>query len=87
MSSNETEFAAEEDASIEDLMQNLASASQATPRADENFALETQDRDVQDFMVRLKRKRMRKRMLAMIAWAGGVCLLLLVAVLVWRIIS
>ena len=86
-SSNETEFAAEEDASIEDLMQNLASASQATPRADENFALETQDRDVQDFMVRLKRKRMRKRMLAMIAWAGGVCLLLLVAVLVWRIIS
>ena len=57
------------------------------PRENENFALETQDQDVQDFLARRKRKQMRRKMLAGIAWAGGICLLLLVAALVWRIMS
>ena len=86
-SSGETEFAAEADVSFEDMMQDILSDAPAAPREDENFALETQDRDVQDFLARRKRKQMRRNLLTGIAWAGGICLLLLVAALVWRIMS
>jgi hypothetical protein len=44
--------------------------------------LETQDKDVQEFLSRLKRKRMRKR----IALVGGVGLLLLIVALAWWIL-
>ena len=42
--------------------------------------LETQDRDVQEFLTQLRRKKMRKR----IIWVVVVCLLLLLAELVQR---
>ena len=82
-SSGETEFAAEEDAASGGMVQDLIPDGHAAPRVDEDFVLETQDRDVQELLARLRRKRMRKR----VAWAGGVCLLLLIAALVWRILS
>ena len=82
-SSGETEFAAEEDATSEGMVQDLIPDSHAAPRVAEDFVLETQDRDVQEFLARLRRKRMRKR----IAWVGGICLFLLIAALVWRILS
>ena len=86
-SSDETEFAAEADATFEDMMQDIISSSHAAPNGDENFALETQDQDVQDFLARRKRKQMRRKMITGIAWAVGICLLLLIAALVWRIMS
>ena len=56
-SASETEFAAEPDVAFEDMMQDILSDTPATPRGDENFALETQDQDVQDFLARRKRKQ------------------------------
>ena len=86
-SSDETEFAAEPEATFEDMLQNFAPDRPAAPRADEDLVLETQDQDVQEFMARLKRKRQRTKMLTRIAWALGAGLLLLVAALAWRILS
>jgi len=81
--SGETEFAAEADAASEGMVQDLIPDVTAAPRVDENLVLETQDRDVQEFLSRLRRKRRRKR----IAWACGAGLLLLIAALVWYILA
>ena len=82
-SSGETEFAAEEDAASEGMVQDLIPDLDAAPRGDESLVLETQDKDVQEFLARLKRKRMRKRLI----WAGGVCLFLLLVALAWRMLT
>ena len=81
-SSGETEFAAEADAASEGMVQDLIPDLDAAPRGDESLVLETQDKDVQEFLSRLKRKRMRKR----IALVGGVGLLLLIVALAWWIL-
>ncbi len=80
-SAGETEFAAEPDAAAEGMVQDFIPDAGTAPRVDENFVLETQDRDVQEFLARLRRKKMRKR----VVWVVGACLLLLLAALVWRI--
>ena len=81
--SGETEFAAEVDAASEGMVQDLIPDLAAAPRVNEDLVLETQDQEVQEFLARLRRRRMRKR----IVWAGGACLLLLIAVLVWRLLA
>ena len=53
---------------VQDLIPDIA----ATPKGDEGLSLETQDRDVQEFLAQLRRKRMRKR----IVWVCVCCLLL-----------
>ena len=82
-SSGETEFAAEADAASEGMVQDLIPDPNAVPCADANGMLETKDQDMQEFLSRLKRKKMRRR----IALACGVCLLLLAAALLWRILT
>jgi len=82
-SSGGTEFAAEEDAASDGMVQDLIPDIVAAPRAGEDLVLETQDKDMQEFMARLRRKRMRRR----IAWAIGAVLLILTAALVWRILT
>ena len=85
-SSGDTEFtadAAEADAASEGMVQDLIPDPNAAPRADGNIMLETKDKDMQEFLARLKRKKMRKRL----AVAGGIGLLLLVAALLWRILT
>ena len=82
-SSGETEFAAEIDAASEGMVQDLIPDPNAVPCADANGMLETKDQDMQEFLSRLKRKKMRRR----IALACGVCLLLLAAALLWRILT
>jgi hypothetical protein len=82
-SSGGTEFATEEDAASDGMVQDLIPDIVAAPRAGEDLVLETQDKDMQEFMARLRRKRMRRR----IAWAIGAVLLILTAALVWRILT
>ena len=82
-SSGDTEFAAEADAAPEGMVQDLIPDLNAAPRADESLMLETKDQDMQEFLARLKRKKLRKR----IAMAGGIGLLLLIAALLWRILT
>ena len=81
--SGETEFAAETEAASEGMVQDLIPDLNAVPHVDDGLALETQDQDVQELLARLRRKRMRRR----VAWAGGVCLLLLLAALAWRMLT
>ena len=81
--SGETEFAAEAEAASEGMVQDLIPDLNAVPHVDDGLALETQDQDVQELLARLRRKRMRRR----VAWAGGVCLLLLLAALAWRMLT
>ena len=76
----ETEFAAEEDSASEGMVQDLIPDIKTVPSGDESLLLETQDRDVQEFLTQLRRKKMRKR----IIWVVVVCLLLLLAELVQR---
>ena len=76
----ETEFAAEEDAASEGMVQDLIPDIKTVPQDDESLQLETQDRDVQDFLTQLRRKKMRKR----IIWVVVGCLLLILAELVQR---
>ena len=80
-SSGGTEFAAEADAPDMGMAQYLVPDPCAAPRVDESFVLETQDRDVQEFLARRRRRRMRRN----IALACGGALLVLVAVLAWWI--
>ncbi len=82
-SSGETEFAAEMDAASEGMVQDLIPDLNAAPRADASIMLETKDQDMQEFLARLKRKKMRRR----IALACGVCLLIIIAALLWRILT
>jgi serine/threonine-protein kinase len=82
-SSGETEFAAEADAASEGMVQDLIPDLDAAPRGDESLVLETQDKDVQELLARLRRRRMRKRLI----WAGAVCLLLLLGALAWRMLT
>ena len=81
--SGETEFAAEAEAASEGMVQDLIPDLNAVPQVDDGLELETQDRDVQEVLARLRRKRMRRR----VVWAGGVCILLLLAALVWRMLT
>ena len=81
--SGETEFAAEAEATSEGMVQDLIPDLNAVPHVDDGLALETQDQDVQELLARLRRKRRRKR----VVWVGGVCLLLLLAALAWRILT
>ena len=78
-SSGEAEFAPEEDAASEGMVQDLIPDIAATPKGDEGLSLETQDRDVQEFLAQLRRKR--------IVWVCVCCLLLLLAVLAWRLLA
>ena len=78
-----TEFAAEVDAASEGMVQDLLPDPTTAPRVKENLVLETQDKDVQEFLARLRRKRLRKKLI----WAGGVCLFLLIVALMWRLLA
>ncbi len=78
--SGETEFAAEEDPASEGMVQDLIPDMKTVPKGTESLVLETQDRDVQEFLTQLRHKRMRKR----IVWVVIGCLLLLLAELVQR---
>ena len=71
------------DAASEGMVQDLIPDPNAAPRAGEGIMLETKDQDMQEFLARLKRKKMRRR----IALAGGICILLLIATLLWRILT
>ena len=82
-SSGEAEFAPEEDAASEGMVQDLIPDIAATSKGDEGLSLETQDRDVQEFLAQLRRKRMRKR----IVWVCVCCLLLLLAALAWCLLA
>jgi hypothetical protein len=79
-SSGETEFAAEEDPASDGMVQDLIPDIKELPKGAESLTLETQDRDVQEFLTQLRHKRNRKR----IIWIVVVCLLLLLAELVQR---
>ena len=79
-SSGETEFAAEEDPASDGMVQDLIPDIKEVPKGAESLTLETQDRDVQEFLTQLRHKRNRKR----IVWVVVVCLLLLLAELVQR---
>ena len=81
--SGETEFTSEADATAEGMVQDIIPDAGTAPQVAENFVLETQDPDVQEFLASLRRKRRRKR----VVWVGGVCLLLLLAALAWRILT
>jgi len=83
-SSGEAEFAPEEDAASEGMVQDLVPDPDTASANGESLTLETQDRDVQEFLQHLRRKRMRKR----VVWACAVgCLALLLAALLWRILT
>lgn len=70
-------------AASEGMVQDLIPDIAATPKGDEGLSLETQDRDVQEFLAQLRRKRMRKR----IVWVCVCYLLLFLAVLAWRLLA
>ena len=78
-----TEFAAEMDAASEGMVQDILPDPATTPRVKENLILETQDKDVQEFLARLRRKRLRKKLIL----GGSVCLFLLIVALVWRLLA
>ena len=82
-SSGETEFAAEEDAASDGMVPDLIPDINVVPKGAESLVLETQDRDVQEFLTQLRRKRMRKR----IVWALVGCLLLFSVVLIWCLLA
>ena len=82
-SSGETEFAAEEDVASSGMVQDLIPDLSTTPRAKQDFTLETQDKDVQEFLARLRRKRMMKRLL----WGLVCCALLVLVALAWRLFA
>jgi len=65
------------------MVQDLIPDLNAAPRADASIMLETKDQDMQEFLARLKRKKMRRRL----ALACGVCLLIIIAALLWRILT
>ena len=76
----ETEFAVEEDTASEGMVQDLIPDIKTVPQGETSLVLETQDRDVQEFLTQLRRKKTRKRIL----WVVVACLLLLLAELVQR---
>jgi len=82
-SSGETEFAAEEDMASEGMVPDLIPDINAVPKGAESLTLETQDRDVQEFLTQLRRRRMLKR----IAWVLVGCLFLFLAALVWFLLA
>lgn len=79
----EAEFAPEEDAVSEGMVQDLIPDPETTLRNGDGLTLETQDKDVQEFLYNLRRARMRKRL----AWCAVVgSLILLFVALLWRIL-
>ena len=83
-SPGEAEFAPEEDASSKGMVQDLVPDTETASPDDESLMLETQDKDVQEFLSRLRRKRMCKRL---VWWGAAGCLILLLAALLWRILT
>ena len=82
--SGEAEFAPEGDGAAAGMVQDLSPDPKAASPAGEGLALETQDRDVQEFLTRLRRKRMCKRLAW---WTAAGSLALLLAALLWRILA
>ena len=81
--SSETEFAADEDAASAGMVQDFIPDLATQSRTEEDFTLETQDRDVQEALARLRHRRVRQR--AFWVLLGVVALLLLV--LAWRLLA
>ena len=80
---SEPEFAAEEDPASAGMVQDLIPDVVATARMDRSLTLETQDKDVVEFLAKLRRKRMLKK----VVWGTLICVVLLLLVLVWRLFA
>ena len=80
-SSDEAEFAPEEDAASEGMVQDLVPDPDTASPDGESLMLETEDKEVQEFLARLRRTRMRKHL---VCWGAVGCLIVLLAVLLWR---
>ena len=80
---SEPEFAAEEDPASAGMVQDLIPDVVATARMDRSLTLETQDKDVIEFLAKLKRRRMLKK----VVWGTLICVVLLLLVLVWRLFA
>ena len=50
---------------------------------DRSLTLDTQDKDVIEFLAKLKRRRMLKK----VVWGTLICVVLLLLVLVWRLFA
>ena len=80
---SEPEFAAEEDPASAGMVQDLIPDVVATARMDRSLTLETQDKDVIEFLAKLKRRRMLKK----VVWGTLICVVLLLLALVWRLFA
>ena len=79
--SDEAEFAPEEYAASEGMVQDLIPEPKTASPVGESLTLETQDKEVQDFLANLRRTRMHKRL---VWWGAAGCLIVLLAALLWR---
>ena len=79
----EAEFAPEEDVTSEGMVQDLIPDPETASPDGESLMLETQDKEVQEFLVNLRRTRMRKRL---VLWGVVGCLIVLLAALLWRFV-
>ena len=79
--SDEAEFAPEEDVSSEGMVQDLIPDPEKASSDGDGLTLETQDEEVQEFLANLRRTRMRK---CLILWGVVSCLVVLLAALLWR---
>ena len=80
---SEPEFAAEEEPASAGMVQDLIPDVVATARMDRSLTLETQDKDVVEFLAKLRRKRMLKK----VVWGTLICVVLLLLALVWRLFA
>jgi hypothetical protein len=80
---SEPEFAVEEDSASAGMVQDLIPDVVATARRDRSLTLETQDKDVIEFLTKLRRKRMLKKVI----WGALICAVLLLLVLAWRLFA
>ena len=79
--SGETEFAAEEDVASSGMVQDLIPELVKTTRKSNDLTLETQDKDVQEFLTQLRHKRFLQRMF----WVATGLILILLFALVWHL--
>ena len=82
--SDEAEFAPEEDVTSEGMVQDLIPDPEKASPDGESLTLETQDKDVQEFLANLRRTRKRKRL---VLWGVVSCLIVLLAALLWRFLA
>ena len=80
---DEAEFAPEEDVTSEGMVQDLIPDPETASPDGESLMLETQDKEVQEFLANLRRTRMRKRL---VLWGVVGCLIVLLAALLWRFV-